>query len=73
MYPNKSDRWTYAKKDVNEEWYYWRTALKLIGIWQIHKIKGDRAKTYILDSAVRYFVKKNMNILPDWFRQAIRK
>jgi len=35
--------------------------------------KDDWAKTYILDSAFGYFVKKNMNILPDWFRQAIRK
>ena len=35
--------------------------------------KYDWAKTYILDSDFSYFVKKNMNILPDWFREAIRK
>jgi ATP-dependent DNA helicase DinG len=33
-YPNKSDRWTNAKREVDEEWYYWQTALKLIqAIW----------------------------------------
>ena len=29
-YPNKSDRWTNAKRNVDTEWYYWQTALKLI-------------------------------------------
>jgi ATP-dependent DNA helicase DinG len=27
-YPNKSDRWTNAKRQVDEERYYWQTALK---------------------------------------------
>ena len=29
-YPNKSDRWTNAKRNLDTEWYYWQTALKLI-------------------------------------------
>ena len=73
-YPNKSDRWTNAKREVDEEWYYWQTALKLIQAYgRSVRSKDDWAKTYILDSAFGYFVKKNMNILPNWFRQAIRK
>jgi ATP-dependent DNA helicase DinG len=73
-YPNKNDRWTNAKREKDEEWYYWQTALKLIQAYgRSVRSKDDWAKTYILDSAFSYFVKKNMNILPDWFRQAIRK
>ncbi|MGC1930630.1 MAG: hypothetical protein WA667_16805, partial [Candidatus Nitrosopolaris sp.] len=34
--------------------------------------KEDWAKTYVLDSAFGPFVKKNKNILPDWFTQAIQ-
>jgi ATP-dependent DNA helicase DinG len=30
LYPNKSDRWINAKREVDEEWYYWQTALKLV-------------------------------------------
>ena len=72
-YPNKRDRWTNAKRDVDEEWYYWQTALKLVQAYgRSVRSKDDWAKTYILDSAFGYFVKKNINILPDWFRQAIR-
>ncbi|MFL6422429.1 MAG: helicase C-terminal domain-containing protein [Nitrososphaeraceae archaeon] len=73
-YPNKSDRWTNAKREVDEEWYYWQTALKLIQAYgRSIRSKDDWAKTYILDSAFGHFVNKNMNILPDWYRQAIRR
>ena len=34
--------------------------------------KEDWAKTYVLDTAFGYFVRKNRNTLPDWFVQAIR-
>ena len=72
-YPNKSDRWTDAKRKLDEEWYYWQTALKLIqGYGRSIRSKEDWAKTYVLDSAFGYFVRKNRNILPDWFTQAIQ-
>ncbi|MGA8484337.1 MAG: ATP-dependent DNA helicase, partial [Nitrososphaeraceae archaeon] len=29
-YPNKGDRWTNAKRNIDADWYYWQTALKLI-------------------------------------------
>lgn len=72
-YPNKSDKWTNAKREVDAEWYYWQTALKLIQAYgRSVRSKDDWAKTYILDSAFGYFVKKNKDILPSWFIEAIR-
>jgi ATP-dependent DNA helicase DinG len=72
-YPNKSDRWTNAKRETDEEWYYWQTALKLIQAYgRSIRSMEDWAKTYVLDSAFGYFVKKNKNILPDWFTLAIK-
>jgi ATP-dependent DNA helicase DinG len=72
-YPNKSDRWTNAKREVDAEWYYWQTALKLIQAYgRSVRSKDDWARTYILDSAFGYFVNKNKDILPNWFIQAIR-
>ncbi|MGA8564061.1 MAG: helicase C-terminal domain-containing protein, partial [Nitrososphaeraceae archaeon] len=72
-YPNKGDRWTNAKRNIDADWYYWQTALKLIQAYgRSVRSKDDWAKTYILDSAFGYFVKKNRNILPSWFLQAIR-
>jgi ATP-dependent DNA helicase DinG len=72
-YPNKSDRWTNAKRQVDEEWYYWQTALRLIQAYgRSVRSKDDWARTYVLDSAFSYFVRKNRNSLPDWFVQAIK-
>jgi Rad3-related DNA helicase len=71
-YPNKSDRWTNAEREVDTEWYYWQTALKLIQAYgRSVRSKDDWAKTYIFDSAFRYFVQKNKDMLPSWFIQAI--
>ena len=72
-YPNKSDRWTNAKREVDAKWYYWQTALKLIQAYgRSVRSKEDWAKTYVLDSAFGYFVKKNKDMLPSWFIQAIK-
>jgi Rad3-related DNA helicase len=72
-YPNKGDRWINAKRDLDEEWYYWQTALKLAQAYgRSIRSKEDWAKTYILDSAFTYFLNKNRSILPDWFIQAVR-
>jgi len=71
-YPNKSDRWTNAKRNMDTEWYYWQTALKLIQAYgRSVRSKDDWAKTYILDSAFGYFVRRNKGILPSWFIKAI--
>lgn len=72
-YPNKNDRWIDAKRKSNLEWYYWQTALKLIqGYGRSVRSKEDKARTYILDSAFNSFVRKNIDILPEWFILAIR-
>jgi Rad3-related DNA helicase len=72
-YPNKGDRWTNAKRDIDEEWYYWQTALRLIQAYgRSVRSKDDWARTYILDSAFSYFIKKNRNMIPQWFIRAIK-
>jgi ATP-dependent DNA helicase DinG len=73
-YPNKSDRWIDAKRKANEQWYNWQTALRLVqGYGRSIRSKEDWAKTYVLDTAFGYFVRKNRNMLPGWFVQAIRQ
>ncbi len=67
-------RWINEKRQRNEGWYRWQTALKLVqGYGRSIRSKEDWATTYILDAAFGYFVSKNMSILPDWFSQAIYK
>ena len=72
-YPNISDKWTSEKRKINEEWYYWQTALRLVQAYgRSIRSKDDWAKTYVLDSAFNYSIKVNKNILPKWFLSAIR-
>jgi ATP-dependent DNA helicase DinG len=72
-YPNIADKWTSEKRRINEEWYYWQTALRLVQAYgRSIRSKDDWAKTYVLDAAFNYFVKMNVNILPKWFVSAIR-
>jgi ATP-dependent DNA helicase DinG len=72
-YPNKSDRWINAKRNKVPEWYYWQTGLKLVQAYgRSVRSKDDWAKTYILDSAFQYFLRKNREILPSWFLNAIK-
>jgi ATP-dependent DNA helicase DinG len=72
-YPNISDRWTDAKRKTSGQWYDWQTALRLVqGYGRSVRSKEDWAKTYVLDSAFGYFVKKYKHVLPDWFIQAIQ-
>jgi hypothetical protein len=56
------------------QWYIWQTALRLVqGYGRSIRSKDDWAKTYVLDSAFGLFVRKNKNILPSWFIQAIQR
>jgi ATP-dependent DNA helicase DinG len=72
-YPNLHDRWINAKRDLDEQWYSWQTALRLVQAYgRSIRSKEDWARTYVLDSAFGSFVNKNRNLFPDWFRQAIR-
>ena len=72
-YPNIADKWTSEKRKINEEWYYWQTALRLVQAYgRSVRSKDDWAKTYVLDAAFNYFVRMNVNILPKWFVSAIR-
>jgi ATP-dependent DNA helicase DinG len=73
-FPNLHDRWIKAKRDIDNEWYDWQTALRLVQAYgRSIRSKEDWAKTYVLDSAFGPFVGKNRNIFPDWFKRAIRR
>ncbi|MGA9151788.1 MAG: helicase C-terminal domain-containing protein [Candidatus Nitrosopolaris sp.] len=71
-YLSIGDRWINEKRKINGQWYIWQTALRLVQAYgRSIRSKEDWAKTYVLDSAFLPFVKKNINILPNWFIQAI--
>ena len=71
-YPNTADRWTNAKRQMDQEWYYWQTTLKFVQTYgRSIRSKEDWAKTYVLDSAFASLPRKNKNMFPDWVTRAI--
>jgi ATP-dependent DNA helicase DinG len=73
-YLSLADRWIDEKRKRNEQWYTWQTALKLVqGYGRSIRSKEDWAITYVVDAAFGHFVFRNRDILPDWFRAAIRR
>lgn len=71
-YLSLGDRWIDEKRKLSDRWYNWQTALKLVQAYvRSIRSKEDWAATYVLDATFGYFVSKNRNILPDWFKNAI--
>jgi ATP-dependent DNA helicase DinG len=61
-YPNLGDRWISAKSGIDEGWYYWQTALRLVQAYgRSIRSKEDWAKTYVLDSGFGSFMNRNRN------------
>src|SRR5215469_8693625 len=72
-YPSLGDRWIDEKRKRSEKRYTWQTALRLVqGYGRSIRSKDDWATTYVVDSAFGPFVRRNKNILPDWFTYAIQ-
>jgi Rad3-related DNA helicase len=72
-YPNQNDN-PQLKERVNLSWnyYVWLTALKLVQSYgRSVRHDEDWATTYIVDSDFARFMDMAIDILPDWFLEAI--
>jgi Rad3-related DNA helicase len=71
-YGDLNDRWVSAKKNKNNNWYYWRACVRLVQAYgRSIRSKTDYADTYILDKSINDFLNRNRSRLPDWFKEAI--
>jgi Rad3-related DNA helicase len=73
-YANQNDN-PQLKKRVELSWnyYVWLTALKLVqSCGRSVRHDKDWAETYILDSGFGRFMDMSINILPEWFLEALQ-
>jgi Rad3-related DNA helicase len=71
-YPSKGDPQVAARMALSQDYYDWKTACKLVqSTGRIVRHESDHGVTYVLDEDFRRFVKRNSNILPKWFTEAI--
>lgn len=72
-YPFLGDPQIARRKDIDPDWYQWRTALTVVQAYgRSVRSVDDTAVTYILDKDFARFLKWQSKRLPNWFTSAIQ-
>lgn len=73
-YANFFDNEQLARRvEKDRKYYIWLTALKIVQAYgRSIRSPDDHAVTYILDEAFEKFEKEAKNMLPDWFKEAVK-
>lgn len=72
-FPNfYDDKQLAARKEEDEEFYSWLTALKLVqSVGRSVRSETDWATTYIIDASFDWWMRDNKVMLPEWFKEAV--
>ncbi len=66
------DKQLAARKDIDEDYYKWLTALKLVqSVGRSIRSETDWAYTFILDESFKWWYKDNQKMLPEWFKNSV--
>ena len=74
-YPNILDAQIKARKNIDDYWYLYKTALTLLQTYgRGMRAEDDYCTTYIIDNRVKRFVFQNKKngLIPDYFIEAIK-
>jgi Rad3-related DNA helicase len=67
------DKQIARRMQIDPDWYTWQTCLTLVQSYgRIFRSEEDWGTAYIFDSSAKWFIKKNKDILPDWFIEACK-
>lgn len=73
-WPNMQDRVIKTRMDLDQAWFSWLTALKMVQSYgRSVRSRDDWATTYLLDSGFESFMHKSSRMLPGWFHDALRR
>ena len=58
--------------EIDPQFYTWLTALKLVqSVGRSVRSETDWADTFILDKSFEWWHKRNLKMLPTWFKEAL--
>jgi Rad3-related DNA helicase len=67
------DPFVKRRSEIDPQWYQIETLRKLIqSCGRVTRSETDTSVTYILDPAVAYLLKRNVQYVPNWFYDAIK-
>ncbi len=73
-WPSLGDRVVKERQSRDNRWYGWLTALKIVQSYgRSVRSSKDWAMTYILDTGFEGFFNSHSMMLPEWFREALRR
>lgn len=71
-YPSIADKWTKERIKIDQNWYNVKTAETLIQMTgRSVRSEQDHADTYILDSNFFEFASRNVDLFPQWWKDAV--
>ena len=72
-FPNQfDDKQLAARMETDPQFYTWLTALKLVqSVGRSVRSETDWADTFILDKSFEWWYKRNLKMLPIWFKEAL--
>ncbi len=72
-FPNQfDDKQLAARMEIDPQFYTWLTALKLVqSVGRSVRSETDWADTFILDRSFEWWHKRNLKMLPAWFKEAL--
>lgn len=71
-YPDLADKQVRRRMELDRKWYQWRAVLRLVQTYgRGMRAEDDWCRTYILDESFSRLMQRNMDMFPEWFREAI--
>jgi len=72
-FPNQfDDKQLAARMETDPQFYEWLTALKLVqSVGRSVRSEEDWADTYIIDGSFEWWYRKNIRMIPAWFKEAV--
>jgi len=73
-YPYLGDPQIKKRSEIDGGWYEWQTLMSLIQTYgRVCRSDSDWGNTFILDGKFNDIIYKNWQIIPKWFKEAIRR
>ncbi len=71
-FPYLADNYVKTKMKRCKKWYEWQTSKTIIqSLGRSVRSEKDHAISYVLDSDWEFFYKRNRNMFPEWFKDAL--
>jgi len=71
-YPDMAEKQVKRRMELDPKWYQWRAVLRLVQTYgRGMRAEDDWCHTYILDESFGQLMRRNRDMFPEWFTEAV--